>query len=130
MHIAPATIAGATPDRFVRPAPGLELIGVLSPLVGSMTRPVHITEQSLLIGRDGNVDLQLTDQLVSRRHARILRDGEQFRLEDLGSVNGTFVDGVPVVSCMLHDGDTLQFGCTLFYFDRLYTRSGPGGPVS
>lgn len=45
------------------------------------------------IGRDGGCDLVLTDLTVSRRHARLERDGAGWRLEDLGSTNGTRLNG-------------------------------------
>jgi hypothetical protein len=116
------TVAGIPPNRFLRPTPGLALIGVLSPLMGLETDPIHLASEST-IGRDETCSIRLRDQLVSRHHARITRDGEAFEIEDMGSVNGTFVDGVPVVRCQLHDGDTVQVGRTLFYFDRLYVRA-------
>jgi FHA domain len=116
------TIPGTQPSRFLRPVPELTLIGVLSPLLGSDLDPVYLTGATVSIGRDEAATVQLRDPLISRQHARITRDGDAFRVEDLGSINGTFVDGVPVVTCQLHDGDTLQVGQTLFYFDRLYVR--------
>ena len=42
---------------------------------------------------------------------------EEFLLEDLSSSNGTYVDGVPVVSCVLRAGDWIQIGRTLFRFE-------------
>ena len=56
---------------------------------------------------------------MSRRHARITHQGDEFFLEDLGSFNGTHVDGVPIISCVLFDGDTVQFGQTLYHFGRV-----------
>jgi pSer/pThr/pTyr-binding forkhead associated (FHA) protein len=90
--------------------------------MGLDTDVIHLSAEST-IGRDDTSTIRLRDQLVSRHHARITRHGEMFQIEDVGSINGTFVDGVPVVSCQLHDGDTVQVGRTLFYFDRLYVRA-------
>ena len=123
------TVAGIPPNRFLRPTPALTLIGVLSPLMGLDNEVIHLEHETIEIGRDETCSIRLRDQLVSRRHARISRDGQQFRIDDAGSVNGTFVDGVPVVSCQLHDGDTVQVGRTLFYFDRLYVRAPEPAPV-
>jgi hypothetical protein len=123
------TVAGIPPNRFLRPTPALTLIGVLSPLMGVDSEIVHLEQDTIEIGRDETCSIRLRDQLVSRRHARISRDGQQFRIDDAGSVNGTFVDGVPVMSCQLHDGDTVQVGRTLFYFDRLYVRAPEPAPV-
>ena len=123
------TIAGIPPGKFLRPTPSLTLIGVLSPLTGVDEDVVQLQENTTELGRDDSCSICLHDQLVSRRHARIVRDGQNFRIEDVGSVNGTFVDGVPVVSCQLHDGDTVQIGRTLFYFDRLYLRTDAPAPA-
>ena len=49
-----------------------------------------------IIGRDDNNEVVLLANTVSGRHARIFREGEAFYLEDLGSRNGTLVDGIPV----------------------------------
>lgn len=51
---------------------------------------------SLLIGRSGDADLIIPDPSLSRRHARLFLDGEQLMIEDLGSQNGTWVDGTRV----------------------------------
>jgi ABC-type multidrug transport system ATPase subunit/pSer/pThr/pTyr-binding forkhead associated (FHA) protein len=76
----------------------------------------------LTLGRDTDNDVVLADLLVSRRHVRLVRAGADYRVEDLGSANRTFVNGDAVVSsaggATLGDGDTLTVGRT-----RL-TRSG------
>jgi pSer/pThr/pTyr-binding forkhead associated (FHA) protein len=73
----------------------------------------------VVVGRDKTVAASVADESVSRRHARITRRGDEFVLEDLGSFNGTHVDGVPVLECVLFDGDTVQFGQTLYHFERI-----------
>ena len=63
------------------------------------------------IGRDGGCDLVLTDLTVSRRHARLERDGAGWRLEDLGSTNGTRLNGWLVSSPVpVRAGDQVSFG--------------------
>jgi len=64
----------------------------------------------LSIGRIPDVDLSLPDELTSRRHARITWEGEAPVLEDLGSTNGTFVNGERVKRRRLQDGDRLLIG--------------------
>lgn len=66
------------------------------------------------IGRETDNDLVLTDLLVSRYHARIDATGYGYRLVDLGSSNKTFVNGVPVTTAPLHDGDLVTIGRTRF----------------
>ncbi len=62
------------------------------------------------IGRDPKCEVFLNDQTVSRRHAHLsLHDGHA-TIEDLGSLNGTWIDGAIVSEGELHDGSTLQIG--------------------
>ena len=63
-----------------------------------------------LIGRSPECDVFLDDVTVSRRHAELLRDGEQLTIRDLGSLNGTFVNRKRVESAALRDGDEVQVG--------------------
>lgn len=94
-------------------------VPLLTPVAGSVSKTVRVTRTEFVIGRQAGVDLQLRDTSVSRRHARILYHDEEYILEDMQSSHGTFVDNVPVVRCVLRDGDILQFGKNVFYFDRL-----------
>jgi pSer/pThr/pTyr-binding forkhead associated (FHA) protein len=81
----------------------------------------------LAIGRQEGLGVTLADDWVSRRHALIRRTGDEFVLEDLGSSNGTYVDGVPIVSCVLRAGDWIQIGRNLFRFEvQLDSASGTG----
>ncbi|MBI5070983.1 MAG: DUF4388 domain-containing protein [Deltaproteobacteria bacterium] len=64
----------------------------------------------LTIGRVPEVDLSLPDELTSRRHARIAWEGEVPVVEDLGSTNGTFVNGERVKRRRLQDGDRILIG--------------------
>jgi hypothetical protein len=63
------------------------------------------------IGRQAQCDVQVQDTWMSRRHARIAWTGTEYIIEDLGSTNGTFVNGERVVGPRaLRSGDYLQFG--------------------
>jgi diguanylate cyclase (GGDEF)-like protein len=64
------------------------------------------------IGRGGDVQFRLSDTEISRRHARIIRRAGEVLVEDLGSTNGTFVNGEPVDQQALNDGDKIQVGTT------------------
>ena len=71
---------------------------------------VRITDRPIVLGRQPDCDVVLDDSNVSRRHAEIgVRDGEII-LTDLGSTNGTKVNGAPVRSCVLAPGDAVQIG--------------------
>jgi pSer/pThr/pTyr-binding forkhead associated (FHA) protein len=80
-------------------------------------RTVPVRCDDLVIGRSG-ADLEVDDRGVSRRHARLSRgpDGG-WTLTDLGSTNGTFVNGVRVRVARLRDGDEIRVGAaTAFRF--------------
>jgi pSer/pThr/pTyr-binding forkhead associated (FHA) protein len=69
---------------------------------------------SLTVGRGRDVDLVLADELVSRRHARVSQSATGAVVEDLGSRNGTFVNGNQIFGpTRLEPGDQLQLGVTL-----------------
>jgi two-component system, cell cycle response regulator len=67
------------------------------------------------LGRHTTSDIMLEDDGVSRRHARLLREDDGYVLEDLGSANGTFVQGEKVARHRLHDGDVFQLGPNVMF---------------
>ncbi len=68
------------------------------------------------LGREPANQIQLHDTEVSRRHAEVRRDGRSFTLLDLGSSNGTGVNGKRVEKCELASGDEVQLGSTVMLF--------------
>lgn len=56
---------------------------------------IQLEEEEYVLGRDPTVSIPLRDRKVSRQHARIFLKGASYHIEDLGSVNGVLVDGVP-----------------------------------
>jgi pSer/pThr/pTyr-binding forkhead associated (FHA) protein len=64
----------------------------------------------MTIGRRPDSDVFLDDVTVSRDHALIVRRGEEYHLDDLGSLNGTYVNRRRIESHRLADGDELQVG--------------------
>ena len=104
--------------RVAQPQPRMRFAGVLQPVKGlGACRPVQIDDNDLVIGRQSGLGLTLADEWVSRRHAHIRRVDDEYVLEDLDSSNGTYVDGVPIVSCVLRPGDWVQIGRNLFRFE-------------
>jgi hypothetical protein len=69
--------------------------------------------RSLRIGRSSGCDVVLTDDSVSRRHAEIALRGGVCVLRDLGSCNGTLVNGRPVLRARLRRGDEIVLGETV-----------------
>ena len=78
-------------------------------LVGAGRRTV-LSGDRLVIGRSRDCDLVLDDPNVSRRHAEVRRDGEQWVAVDLGSTNGIRVNGRRVEETALEPGDQLTLG--------------------
>ncbi len=76
------------------------------------------------IGRSQENDVVISDPNVSRRHARISRQDNGFVIEDLGSTNGTMLDGVPIDRERIDNGDELTFGQTTARFVRRSETSG------
>jgi hypothetical protein len=85
--------------------PRLVADDVAHPLTRAVTR----------LGRGTDVDIRVDDPGVSRHHAEILL-GRETVLRDLGSTNGTYVDGVQVGETVLHDGAVVQLGATRLTF--------------
>jgi hypothetical protein len=72
-----------------------------------------------LLGRGGDVDIHLEDGFASARHARLSPQGGVVVLEDLGSTNGTYLNGEPLRGPQpLHVGDRIRIGDTEFTFER------------
>ncbi len=112
--------------RGVRHACFMEVYG---PQLG---RKVDLVDAPLLIGRDPDCDIAIEDVRVSRHHARIvLNDDGTWGIIDQNSTNGTWVNDRAVQQAVLHHGDLVRVGNTVFkylsadspesaYFDELY----------
>lgn len=74
---------------------------------------IAIDKQVMTIGRDAESDLQLNDPSVSRHHATLRRIYTDLYIEDLGSTNGTHLNGRPVTKHVLKPGDQLAIGSYL-----------------
>ncbi len=69
-----------------------------------------LVEEEIVIGRETSATVCIADGSVSRRHSRIQKQGDEFVLTDLESLNGTFINGVPVKSRALKHGDRVRVG--------------------
>ena len=68
-----------------------------------------LNKTEFVIGRGEDCDIVLPDRQVSRHHFRVVRDDDGYNVEDLGSKNGTYINGAPVRGSMqLQDGDEIQ----------------------
>jgi adenylate cyclase len=73
----------------------------------------------VVVGRAVNSDCAIVDATVSRRHAEMSVSEQGIQLKDLGSSNGTFVNGVKVDSYFVAPGDTITFGKVAFRVEQL-----------
>jgi len=75
-----------------------------------------LREEALIIGRETAATVCLADAAVSRRHSKIEKQNGDFVITDLESLNGTFVNNVPVRSRVLEHGDRVRIGDSQFLF--------------
>src|ERR1700744_3859340 len=73
---------------------------------------VDVEDEELVIGRE-DTDLALDDNEMSRRHAIVRRHANRLQVEDLGSTNGTFVDGTRIEEPTLRGGAEIKVGTTV-----------------
>ncbi len=89
----------------------------LAAIAGRLKGTVYsINDESVVIGRETAADLCIADASISRRHSQIQKEGEQFFITDLESLNGTFVNDVPVKRRPLEHGDRVRIGDSQFLF--------------
>jgi diguanylate cyclase (GGDEF)-like protein len=118
--------------RTCRPA----LTRVTGVGIGQTTAVPADRKAGLVLGRGESAGIQIEDDTVSREHCRVaVAEDGSVHLTDLGSVNGTIVNGRRVESCVLSEGDKIQVGTsTVFrfslndrldenYLEHLYERS-------
>jgi pSer/pThr/pTyr-binding forkhead associated (FHA) protein len=79
-------------------------------LEGSVIREVPLDRERITIGRKPQNDIQIENLAVSGEHARIVTILKDSFLEDLGSTNGTLVNGNPVKKHILQDSDVIEIG--------------------
>ena len=73
----------------------------------------------VVVGRSNELDMVLAEDMVSRRHARILCEATDIVIEDLGSTNGTFVNGEKIQRAKLKEGDRVLIGTSILKVVRL-----------
>jgi PAS domain S-box-containing protein len=112
------TVSAALASSVVRPC--LEVIESRDSALVGRVFPIG---EGLSIGRRDNAGLRLLDRSVSRDHARLLVAGDDYTLIDLGTTNGTFVNGNRIERVLLQVGDMVRVGLhTVMRFTRDATR--------
>ena len=91
-----------------------------------------LAQPEITIGRSPGNTVAIANPEISRRHARIRREGDFYSIEDWGSTNGTFVSGQRIMgSTILHNGDEIRLGDSItFLFIYEKENTSPPLPVS
>ena len=92
-------------------------------LAGGNVGEMYEIDPQLVLGRGREADVRLQGDGISRKHALVRLDGEGVRFEDLGSTNGSFINGERVMQQVLNEGDKVQIGTAVIlkftYHDEL-----------
>jgi hypothetical protein len=106
--------AGIGPDRDLA-APRLRVESA----PGLRSGAAYDLSDGAVLGRSDQADIRLEDSFASGSHARLSPQGDVLVIEDLGSTNGTFLNGVPLEGPQpLHPGDRIRIGDSEFSFER------------
>ena len=89
----------------------LEIIGK-----GAFSKIVELREGEFRMGRSPMCEIQLSLNNISRVHSHVVMRNEEYVLEDMESTNGTYVNGIMVVRCILRDGDLIEIGEAKLHF--------------
>jgi hypothetical protein len=81
-----------------------------------------VPDKTVIVGRSSELDMVLVEQMVSRKHARITYANDKIVIEDLGSTNGTFVNGEKIKRMQLKEGDRILIGGSIL---KLIVQEGP-----
>lgn len=96
---------------------GRKNIGSLEIIKGNDEGKVYSLDQdNIIVGRQGDCDIQLKDEEISRKHFRIYFENNRCFIQDLGSTNGTYINKIKVDKYMLHPGDKIKAGQSLIVF--------------
>lgn len=86
---------------------------------GLRTGSAYDLSEGATLGRGDSADIRLEDTFASSAHARLVAQGDVIVLEDLGSTNGTYLNGEPLRGPQpLHVGDSIRIGDSEFTFER------------
>ena len=114
MHVASDGLGGPPRD----PAHGPPKLRVHT-AAGLRSGSAYDLSDGALLGRGDSADIRLEDAFASTRHARLVAEGDVIVLEDLGSTNGTYLNGEPLRGPQpLHIGDRIKIGDSEFSFER------------
>jgi len=99
------------PETAAPPAAGEAWLWLLDPLGHQVEKAAELSADVAVVGRRPDCAVVLPGNTVSRRHAQVRREGNRYYLSDLGSTNGTLLNGEPVIGEeLLSDRDEIAIG--------------------
>lgn len=107
----PPNIPKLTPPPPSRPARAYALRFISGKYQGGEF-PLQANRE-IIVGRSSELDMVLVEDMVSRRHAKLTVTGDQIFIQDLGSTNGTFVNGEKIKRARLQEGDRILIGTSI-----------------
>lgn len=110
-HTIPISRKALLGDLSIQQRAYLEVTGA-----SDEVRGIHLNQGEVFIGRSAECEVHLPFNNISRRHARIRFHGEDYVIADLNSTNGTYVNGVRIIRCVLRSNDQIQIGAAKIYF--------------
>src|SRR5262245_16336502 len=114
----------ASPVPSIRPAAGRSyVLRFISGKYQGGEFPI-VNDKPIIVGRSSDLDMVLVEDMVSRKHARITMQQDQIWIEDLGSTNGSFVNGEKIKRARLKEGDRVLIGTSI-----LKAIAGHAGPA-
>ena len=88
------------------------------PIQADSDKTINISElDEVVIGRNANCDISFDNKKVSGNHAKIYKMGSEFRIADINSTNGTFLNGKHIRDDVLHDGDVISISIYKIIFE-------------
>ena len=117
MHIARKLVSGEIP---VQQKAYLEISGLSDEPIG-----YELTDNEIVMGRSSHCQIQLPVFGISRVHARIRCQNEEYYIEDLDSTNGTYVNNIRIKKCVLRSHDVIEIGGIKIVFieEKMRTRT-------
>ncbi len=115
------------PSKTIQaPRMGMERTGMATLILHTSDGPKTFEVSGVMtMGRQTDNAIRLKEGKASRYHSRVLKSGNDYLIEDLGSSNGTKVNGKKIKRCVLRHGDTIQIGKTRLQFEDKEAKSRP-----
>jgi len=128
-HIAgPKLFPGPTVNELVHADLPRRPWAWLKPAGIAPRSPFPLNKDQMILGREVRCDVMIANDSISRRHAEIVRMAEGWLVRDLGSRNGTFVNGQRIQEYVLQEGDLITIGDVNLTFEAPRTPVRAAGP--